>query len=183
MPFRYRLQKIYELRERRLEEQKEAVVQAQERVREAEAVVQKIKNDIRLLQQNMLSAPHTLMQAHDDYIHNQYYQLDVAYVNLKAAQDDLEYEKQMLIKAQSDLEALAKHKEKCYEEYLEEEKKREMKMLDEVAGQRYFRQQAERLEEEMLEAAQWEADQREAEEYAAQMALQQAYSDAEDATR
>ena len=37
------------------------------------------------------------------------------------------------------MEALVKHKEKAYDEWKAEEKRAEMKVLDEVATQRFFR--------------------------------------------
>ncbi|MBY0402899.1 MAG: hypothetical protein K2X66_03315 [Cyanobacteria bacterium] len=151
--FKYRLQKVFELRERRKKEQEEAVVKAQARVREVEERIQAKKNEIRLLKQNMLTAPHTLMAAHDEFIHTKLQELDSLYLDLQAAKDLLEWEKQLLLKAHSELEALVKHKEKAIEMWKEEEKQKEMKQLDEVAGQRYFRQQQEKIIEELEDDA------------------------------
>ena len=63
---------------------------------------------------------------------------------------------QLLIKAQAELEALVKHKERTHEEWLEEEKQKELKLMDEIAGQRFFRSkeanlEADRLIEELAE--------------------------------
>jgi flagellar export protein FliJ len=103
----------------------------------------------------MLSSPHTLMAAHDEFIYHLNDQLEQLYDDLARAKDALEYERQLLIKAQADLEALVKHKDKAREEWLEEQKKMEMKMLDEIAGQRYFRA---KLQEE-LDNAEYEMQQ------------------------
>ena len=148
--FQYRLQKVFEMRERKKKEQEKKVAEAQKRVREIETKIEEKKNEIRLVRQNMLSAPHTLMQSHDDYIHYLNEQLDELYNDLELAKQDLAYQRQLLIKAQAELEALVKHKEKVYEEWMEEEKRSEMTQLDEVAGQRYFRAQQEQAEEEQL---------------------------------
>ena len=150
--FIYRLQKVFELRERKKKEQEQRVVDAQKRVREVETAIEEKNNEIRMVRKNMMSSPHTLMAAHDEFIYLLYGDLEQLDADLAQAKEQLEYERQLLIKAQADLEALVKHKEKAREEWLEEEKKREMKMLDEVAGQRYFRA---KLQEE-LENAEYE---------------------------
>lgn len=151
--FVYRLQKVFEIRERKKKEQERRVQQARERVAKIEQEIQAKKHEIRVLRNNMLTAPHVLLEAHDIFIHKLNEELAQLYMDLEVAKQQLEYEKQLLIKAQAELEALVKHKEKAYEEHMEEEKRKEMKMLDEVAGQRYFRSQQETLAEEALEAA------------------------------
>lgn len=150
--FVYRLQKIFELRERRKKEQERRVQEARARVLHIEQTIQAKKHEIRVLRQNMLTAPHLLMEAHDLFIHALNEELEQLYQSLEVAKRQLAYEKELLIKAQAELEALVKHKEKALEEYKEEEKRTEMKMLDEVAGQRYFRQQQEQQLEEAQEA-------------------------------
>ncbi len=150
--FVYRLQKVFELRERRKKEQEQRVVDAQKRVREVEVSIEEKKDEIRDVQKNMLASPHTLMAAHDSFLYHLNGQLDQLHGDLAQAKAVLDHERQLLIKAQADLEALVKHKEKAREEWLEEEKKLEMKRLDEVAGQRYFRAQLEKAEDDALEA-------------------------------
>ena len=150
--FVYRLKKVFELRERRKKEQEERVGQAQRRVREVENAIEEKKNEIRSIRKNMLTAHHTLMAAHDDYLHHLNQQLDELYLDLEKAQQVLAHERQLLIKAQAELEALVKHKEKALEEWKEEEKRLEMKQLDEVAGQRYFRAQAQMAEDDRIDA-------------------------------
>jgi flagellar FliJ protein len=139
--FAYRLQKVYELRERKKKEQEQRVIEAQKRVREIEVAIEEKQEEIRTVRQNMLTSPHTLMAAHDEFIHHLNGQVEELQERLRQAKDLLAYERQLLIKAQADLEALTKHKEKAYEEWKEEEKKQEMKVLDEIGGQRYFRAQ------------------------------------------
>lgn len=159
--FKYRLQKVFELRERRKKEQEDRVVKAQNRVREVENMIQQKKNEIALQKQNMITllqenkmiAAHTLMGVTDDYIQKLYKDLDDLFVQLQTAKDELAWEKQMLLKAHAELEALVKHKEKSLEEWKEEEKQKEMKQLDEVAGQRYFRAQQDRMLEDLEDSA------------------------------
>jgi flagellar FliJ protein len=159
--FVYRLQKVYELRERKKKEQEQRVIDAQKRVREAEDAVQAKKEEIRETRKSMLSSAHTLMAIHDEFLHRLNQQLDALYEELEMAKRRLEHERQLLIKAQADLEALVKHKEKAHEEWLEEEKRLEMKQLDEIAGQRYFRAQQAKMEE-LLEEEQARLDNAEA---------------------
>lgn len=137
--FVYRLQKIFELRERRVKQQEQRVIEARRHVQEIEAAIEEKKNEIRLLRQNMLTAPHTLMSSHDEYIHKCNHDLDQLYDDLEAAKRRLREETQLLVKYQSELEALEKHKEKSREAWFEEQKRLEMKQLDEVASQRFFR--------------------------------------------
>lgn len=145
--FQYRLQKVFELRERKKKEQEQKVIQAQRRVKQIEDAIEEKKNEIRLMRENMFTSHHTLMPVHDEYIHKLNVELDQLYDDLEMAKQQLAYEKQQLVKAQAELEALVKHKDKVYEEWLDEQKRIEMKQLDEVAGQRFFRQQLAILEE------------------------------------
>lgn len=153
--FVYRLQKVFELRERKKKEQEQRVIDAQKRVREVEQAIEEKKNEIRMLRKNMLSSPHTLMAAHDEFLHHLNLQLDDLYQDLAVANDHLNQERKRLIQAQAELEALVKHKEKAREAWQEEQKRLEMKILDEVAGQRYFRAQYEQqlADEEEAEQA------------------------------
>lgn len=157
--FVYRLQKVFELRERKKKEHEQRVIDAQKRVREVETAIEEKQNEIRMVHQNMLTSPHTMMAAHDQFIHHLNEQLVELHQELARAKEALEYERQLLIKAQADLEALIKHQEKAKEEWLEDEKRREMKMLDEIAGQRYFRA---KLQEELDLAEEMENAQQEA---------------------
>lgn len=154
--FKYRLQKVYEIRERKKKEQEQRVIVAQRKVKEIEDAIEQKKNEIRLLHQNMMASMatnHTMLDAHDMFIHKLNQELDELYLDLERAKEELAEEKRKLVKAQQDLEALVKHKEKMYEEWLEEEKQKELKQLDEIAGQRYFRQQQQALEEAKEEEA------------------------------
>lgn len=149
--FVYRLQKVYDLRERRKKEQERRVAAAMDRVVQIENGIRAKKTEIRTVRDNMFQAPISLLEAHDIFIKKLNDDLDQLKQDLVFANEQLAYEKQMLLKATMDLEALIKHKEKCYEEFLEEEKIVEMRMLDEVAGQRYFRAQQELIEDELQE--------------------------------
>jgi len=156
--FVYRLQKVYELRERKKKEQEQRVIEAQRRVRDTEIAIEDKKNEIRTARKNMLTSPHTLMAAYDEFLHLLNQHLDELYEDLQHAKDALHHEQELLRQATAEMEALVKHKEKAREEWLEEEKRLELKILDEVAGQRYFRAQIAALEDEALAAQALEDD-------------------------
>jgi flagellar FliJ protein len=151
--FVYRLQKVYELRERKKKAQEQRVIEAQKKVREVEATIAEKKDELRNTRKNMMSSPHILMATYDQYIYILNQKLELLNFDLMFAKQALEYERQLLVKAQADLEALVKHRDKMREEWLEEEKRLELKMLDEVAGQRYFRAQLAELEEQEFDDA------------------------------
>ena len=157
MAFKYRLKQVFNLRERKKKEQEQRVVDAQNRVRQVELQIEEKLHEIRSVRQSMLVVHHTLMPATDKFLQKLNDDLTALYEDLALAQQALAHEKQLLIKAQADLEALVKHRDKMYEEWLEEEKRREMKQLDEVAGQRFFRKQ----QEDLQEALEWEIAQTE----------------------
>lgn len=146
--FVYRLQKVYELRERRKKEQERRVSEAMERLRRAEMAVVTKQQEIKSVRDHMFSSPGFMLESHDIFLQKLNEDLEFLKYQVTVAHEQLEYERQQLLKATMDLEALIKHKEKAYEEYLEEEKAEELKRLDEVASQRYFRQQLEQKLEE-----------------------------------
>jgi flagellar export protein FliJ len=151
MGFVYRLQKVYELRERKLKEQERRVIDAQDRLRKVEAKIVAKRTEIRTMQADMQQAHFTMLEVYDRFLYKLAQDLEELAYEKQRAQDHLAYQKQLLIKAQADLEALTKHKESAKEVWLEEEKVRDMRQMDEVAGQRYFRATQERLLEELEE--------------------------------
>jgi flagellar protein FliJ len=139
--FIYRLQKILDLRERKKKQQEQRVLEAQAAVKLAEQALEAHHDKARQLAQFMRSAPATMYQGYDDYKPVEKAEEDRLKQDIQLAVDNLEHQKRLLIKAQADVEALLKHKDKAREDWLEDEKYREMKQLDEIGGQRYFRQQ------------------------------------------
>jgi flagellar export protein FliJ len=141
--FVYRLQKVYALRERKVKQQEQRVVEAQNRVNAIIADIEAKKNEVRLLAENMAQSHHTLLAAHDAFIHDLHQVIDRRYQDLAMAKQELALEKQRLVEYQAELEALVKHRDKQKEAWQAEQNMLEMKQLDEVGSQRYFRAQAE----------------------------------------
>lgn len=151
--FVYRLQKIFDLRERRCKLQQQRVLAAQQAVYAVEAKIEAKRNEIRLVHQELLTGPHMMMAANDRYLHRCHEEHDrLVRVDLVDAQRRLSEEQALYEKYRADLKALEKHKEKAREEWQEEEKRQELKMLDEVGSQRYFRAQLEQAEQDAEEA-------------------------------
>ncbi|MDX2085512.1 MAG: hypothetical protein SFZ03_09000 [Candidatus Melainabacteria bacterium] len=151
--FVYRLQKVYELRERRKKEQEQRVLDAEAQVRNIQAKVQAKKNEMLQVIEHKRTSNHMLMPYHDTFLRKLNDDLNALQIDLSVAEDNLRQEKIKLQKAQQDLEALEKHKEKSKELWMEEQKAVELKMLDEIAGQRYFRSKAAAQLEAQEEAA------------------------------
>jgi len=151
--FVYRLQKVYELRERKKKEQEQRVIDATKAVREVEQAIEAKYEERRQVKEQMLSLPTSMMEYSDRFLHHVNQQIDQLNEDLRHAEIRLNEERVLLNKAHAELEALTKHKEKMEEEWFEEEKRKELKQLDEVASQRYFRMGQERLSEEMDDLA------------------------------
>jgi flagellar export protein FliJ len=151
--FVYRLQKVYELRERKKKEQEQRVIDATKAVRAVEQAIEAKYEERRQVKEQMLSLPTAMMEYSDRFLHHVNQQIDQLNEDLRHAEIRLSEERVLLNKAHAELEALTKHKEKMEEEWFEEEKRKELKQLDEVASQRYFRMGQERLSEEMDDLA------------------------------
>ncbi len=151
MPFQYRLEKVLKYRIRRRDEQINVVREAQNEVMRIQAEIDKNVNTITLLRKSMRSAHHVLMENYDNYIKH----LDEIIQKLEEEKQEaikrLQEEKEKLKEMEKEVNVIEKHKEKAYELYKEEEKKAEMKILDEVAGQKYFAKMQERIAEELSE--------------------------------
>ena len=68
MPFRYRLQKILEIRIRKKEEQLQVVIKAQEEVDRIELMILKNLDEIKTLSEQMRSADPMMYDSYDKFI-------------------------------------------------------------------------------------------------------------------
>ena len=66
--FVYRLQKVFKLRERKVKQQEQVVIEAQNKVNAIIADIEAKKNELRLLADNMQHSHHTMLAAHDAFI-------------------------------------------------------------------------------------------------------------------
>ncbi|MFM7389482.1 MAG: hypothetical protein ACKO34_02515 [Vampirovibrionales bacterium] len=148
--FKYRLQKVYEMRERHKKEQEQRVNEAVAATRKVEVQRQAKQQEITTLVEELRRTPPMMMEMGMKYkekLKEQLLQIEEAYQQVLAKQRE---EEQKLSEAHQALEALEKHKEKCREDWKEEQKAIEMKMLDEIGSQRYFRMLVEAAQEAEL---------------------------------
>ncbi|MFH0702810.1 MAG: flagellar FliJ family protein [bacterium] len=138
MPFIYRLQKILNLRIQKKKEQLQVVLELEREINRIQEKINQNKNTIFTLRKNMYSAPHIMLENYDIYIR---YLNDII-EQLEEEKSSLVQRKQEEMKKLEEMEkgikALEKHKEKVYEEYLEEQNKTEMRIMDETAGLRHY---------------------------------------------
>lgn len=151
MPFRYRLQKILDLRIMKKEEQELVVVRARQEVARIENLIEQNNQEIVSTRENMRKADFTMYEAYDTYLKHLYDKGVKLEEEKQEALNKLEEEKQKLFELEKEVNVLEKHKERLREIYLEEEKKAELKQLSEIGSQRFFlRTREEKEEQEML---------------------------------
>ncbi len=150
MPFVYRLEKVLNFRIQKKDEQVEVVKKAEQEVQRIQDEINQNHNTVMTLRASMRTADPMMMESYDNYIVHLYEVIEQLEQEKEVAVQRLQEEKEKLAELEKAVKVLETHKEKMHEQYLEEEKKREMKMLDEVAGQKYFakmKQKQEELEE------------------------------------
>lgn len=150
MPFVYRLQKILDFRIRKKEEQLLAVQHAQKELVIAEQNIKQNNNEIEVTKQNQRQAGALMMESYDKYLHH----LWEKGKKLEEIRQDKERKVQeeiyKLVELEKAVKVLEKHKEKNKEEYIEEEKKAELKSFSEIAVQRHFQQTRQKDEDEEI---------------------------------
>ena len=156
MPFRYRLQKILEIRIRKKEEQLQAVIKAQEEVNRIEYLILENLKEIDKLKKEMRQANPLMFERYDTFIKHLWKKDEQLQEEKRIAIENLEKEKELLREREKEVNVLEKHKEHKREIYIQEEKARELKELNEIGSQKHFLNQREAKEElemlEMLEA-------------------------------
>ena len=151
MPFRYRLQKILDLRIMKKEEQEMAVVRARQEVARIENLIDQNNQEIYSTRENMKKADYMMYEAYDTYLKHLYNKGVELEEEKQQALDKLEEEKKKLIEMEKEVNVLEKHKERLREIYIAEEKAAELKQLSEIGSQRFFlRTRDEKEEAEML---------------------------------
>ncbi len=151
MPFRYRLQKILDFRIRKKEEQLQNVRNAQALVLKIEGLIERNNKEITQTREDMRKADFMMYESYDTYLKHLYEKGEALEADRQKAQEALDEEKRKLVELEKAVKVLEKHKEHAKETYVEEEKKAELKMLSEVAVQKYFAKSKEKQEEELEE--------------------------------
>ncbi|NLF83373.1 MAG: flagellar export protein FliJ [Candidatus Gastranaerophilales bacterium] len=151
MPFAYRLEKVLKYRIQQRDDQINVVTAAMNEVARIQAEIDKKVNEVRIVQRNKRTAPHVMLESYDKYLQHLYELIQQLEEEKQKAIEILEQEKEKLKEMEKAVKVLEKHKEKARERYLEEEKRLEMKRLDEVASQKYFAKMQVKKEEELTE--------------------------------
>ena len=152
MPFRYRLQKALEFRNRKKEEQLQIVIKAQQEVYRIEGIIELNNREIESTRVNMRKSPVYLIEAYDNYLKSLYEKAEKLEIERQNAENILKEEQKTLVEREKDVKVLEKHKERMYEIYKEEEKAAELKRLSEVAVQKHFARRKEEAEDAEREA-------------------------------
>lgn len=150
MPFRYRLQKILDLRIMKKEEQELVVVRARQEVARIENLIDQNNQEIASTRENRRKADFMMYEAYDNYLKHLYDKGVELEEERQNALDKLEEEKQKLMEMEKEVNVLEKHKERLKEIYLAEEKAAELKQLSEIGSQRFFLRTREEKEEKEL---------------------------------
>ena len=125
MPFRYRLQKILDVRIRDKEKQLQEVRKAQAAVVKIEGLIERNNKEISQTRINMRQADFMMYESYDNFLKHLYVVGENLEIDRQNAQEILNQEKEKL-------------QEHAKENNLEEEKAAELKRLSEVAVQRHF---------------------------------------------
>lgn len=151
MPFRYRLQKILEIRIRKKEEQLQRVIEAQREVNRIELLILQNLELIKKTTKEMKQSDPMMFQSYDTYIKHLWEEDEKLNEQKKEAIIALDKEKELLKLREQEVNVLEKHKEHQKEAYTREQKALELKELNEIGSQKYFIKTRENKEQEETE--------------------------------
>lgn len=151
MAFRYRLQKILEIRIRKKEQQLQAVLKAQQEVQRIELLIIENLKNIEDLTQQMRSADPMMYERYDTFIKHLWEEDKKLNQQKVEAIENLNKEKELLKLREQEVNVLDKHKEHQRENYIREQKALELKELNEIGSQKFFIRSREQKEEQELE--------------------------------
>lgn len=150
MPFRYRLQKILEIRIRKKEEQMQVVIKAQQEVNRIEYLIVQNLEQIDASTKQMRESDPMMYDQFDKFIKHLWEEDKKLQIEKQEAIDNLNHEKEILAVKEREVNVLEKHKENQKEEYIKEQKARELKELNEIGSQKHFLKQREAKEEQEI---------------------------------
>ena len=138
MPFQYRLQKFLEIRIRKKEEQLEVVQKCQKEVMRIEGLIEANNQNIKDTRINMRKSDPRMYDGFDKFLKHLYEEGEKLEQQRQEALKVLRREEEILMQREREVDVLEKHKEHKKEEYLYEEKMRELKTLNEIGSQKHF---------------------------------------------
>lgn len=140
MPFKYRLEKVLKIREGELDQAILDMKKAEEHLRAvslklSQTVERRNELHAELISEGISHA--TLYVNRINQLNNEIAQLEK---DLQEAQENLLKSKAQVVEAKKRLEALKKHKERKHKEYMEDERRKESLMLDEIGVLKHARE-------------------------------------------
>lgn len=151
MPFNYRLQKFLEIRIRKKEEQLAVVQECQKEVMRIEGLINENNKNIQDTRINMRKSDPRMYDGFDKFLKHLYEEGEKLEQQRQEALKVLRREEEILIQREREVDVLEKHKEHKKEEYLYEEKMRELKTLNEIGSQKHFMRKREAEYEQEIE--------------------------------
>ncbi len=151
MPFQYRLQKFLEIRIRKKEEQLEVVQKCQKEVMRIEGLIEANNQNIKDTRINMRKSDPRMYDGFDKFLKHLYEEGKKLEQQRQEALKVLRREEEILMQREREVDVLEKHKEHKKEEYLYEEKMRELKTLNEIGSQKHFMRKREAEYEQEIE--------------------------------
>lgn len=151
MPFQYRLQKFLEIRIRKKEEQLEVVQKCQKEVMRIEGLIEANNQNIKDTRINMRKSDPRMYDGFDKFLKHLYEEGEKLEQQRQEALRVLHKEEEILMQREREVDVLEKHKEHKKEEYLYEEKMRELKTLNEIGSQKHFMRKREAEYEQEIE--------------------------------
>lgn len=151
MPFNYRLQKFLEIRIRKKEEQLEVVQKCQKEVMRIEGLIAQNNKNIQDTRINMRKSDPRMYDGFDKFLKHLYEEGEKLEQQKLEAIKVLRREEEILMQREREVDVLEKHKEHKKEEFLYEEKMRELKTLNEIGSQKHFMRKREQEYEQELE--------------------------------
>ncbi len=151
MPFQYRLQKFLEIRIRKKEEQLEVVQKCQKEVIRIEGLIKANNQNIKDTRINMRKSDPRMYDGFDKFLKHLYEEGEKLEQQRLEAVKVLRREEEILMQREREVDVLEKHKEHKKEEYLYEEKMRELKTLNEIGSQKHFMRKREAEYEQEIE--------------------------------
>jgi flagellar export protein FliJ len=151
MPFVYRFQKVLNYRITKKQEQIEIVKFSEREVQRIQNEIDRNKNTIIVLRKSMYTSGNIMIEKYDQYIKYLYDVINQLEEEKIQAIQKLNEEKEKLIELEKAVKVLEKHKEKIKEQYIDEQNRAEMKVLDEVAGLKHYAKTQNKISEELLE--------------------------------
>ncbi len=134
MPFKYKLQRVLDLREQELEKVKSRFQEAASKVQQVELKIKRNKDDQLKTQKDLVTkAGLASPSLYTNRLNHLKKQKEILEEDLRRAKEQLAIVRQEMIEAQQKMEALKKHKEKQQAEYNKAELKKEENQLNELA--------------------------------------------------